>query len=385
MNTDIQIHSKIKVTDKSSIYYKWRGTVSDEILVSERIDGQPKPDVAEFVCALHYGDNAVKTNLKPEQIACVQKKFVDIEHIRETDEDLGNGVIRKNNIGAFEVGDTIQISEKIDGANASIAYNADEDRLEVFSRTNLLNGTDGLRGFKPYIETKFTNDTFKAYPDYVIFGEWCVSHTVQYEKSWYNVWRVYDIYDKQKKKNYLNQTDVKAFCAKYGLDYIHVLYEGPFVSWDHCRSFMNKHTYGDSQEGIVVKNQTKLDNDFIRFPKYLKIVNEKFKEHMQHKGKAKKEIDPEQLKLEAESRAKMETIVTEARVKKQILKCVDEGLVPEQIEPKHIGVIMKNVLKMTYDDICKEEPEVCKSVGALAGKLCSQIASDLVRKIIIGK
>ena len=383
MKTDIQIGSKIKVIDKQSPYFRWRGTVSAETLVAERVEGQPKPDVSSFSCTLHLDGKQNKVELKPEQIACIQKKFIDIEHIREEDIDLGNGVVRRSNVGAFEVGDQIQISEKIDGANASIAYNADEGKLEVFSRTNLLDSADGLRGFKAFVELKFKPDEFKAFPDYVIFGEWCVSHKCRYDQSWYNMWRVYDIWDKSK-KNYLSQDAVKAFCKEHDIEYIHVLYEGPFESWAHCRQFMDVKSYGGiEQEGIVVKNQTKLDRDDIRYPKYLKIVNDAFKESMVKKEK--KHIDPEQAKLDAENMAKMGSIVTDVRVKKLVMKCVDEGIVPVELEPKHIGALMKALPKMAFDDIVKEEPEVVKTVGALAGKLCSMLVAKHVKALVLGK
>lgn len=383
MKTDIQVGSKIKVIDKQSPYFRWRGTVSAETLVAERVEGQPKPDVSSFLCTLHLDGKHDKVELKPEQIACIQKKFIDIEHIREEDIYLGNGVVRRSNVGAFEVGDQIQISEKIDGANASIAYNADEGKLEVFSRTNLLDSADGLRGFKAFVELKFKPDEFKAFPDYVIFGEWCVSHKCRYDQSWYNMWRVYDIWDKSK-KNYLSQDAVKAFCKEHDIEYIHVLYEGPFESWAHCRQFMDVKSYGGiEQEGIVVKNQTKLDRDDIRYPKYLKIVNDAFKESMVKKEK--KHIDPEQAKLDAENMAKMGSIVTDVRVKKLVMKCVDEGIVPAELEPKHIGTLMKALPKMAFDDIVKEEPEVVKTVGALAGKLCSMLVAKHVKALVLGK
>ena len=50
------------------------------------------------------------------------KHFVDIEVLREKDEDLGGGLIKKGNAQAFNVGDVISITEKIDGSNASIEY-----------------------------------------------------------------------------------------------------------------------------------------------------------------------------------------------------------------------------------------------------------------------
>ena len=387
MNTDLQVGSKVKVIDKHSDYYRFRGTVVAEHLVAERTEGQPKPDVAFFICKLHsYLDNSIvveNVSLKPDQLDSIQKKFIDIEHIRRDDIDLGNGVVRKNNVAAFEVGDLIQISEKIDGANASVAWNEDEGKLEIFSRTNLLNGADGLRGFKPYIETKFDKYAFSKLKGLVIFGEWCVSHKVQYAKDWYNTWKVYDVYDKNA-KNYWPQAAVKQLCEDHGLEYIHALYEGPFISWDHCRSFMHANSYGNSQEGIVVKNQSKLCRSDIHWPKYLKIVNDEFKESMVKKAKEKRTIDPEQLKEEQEANALMASVVTEARISKLLLKLVDEGKLPKDLRPKDMATACKLIPKMAWEDVLKEEKEIVDKVGVYAGKACSKLAIAICRKIIIG-
>lgn len=385
MKFDFQVGSKIKVIDKKSPYYKWRGSITEELTQSSLF--MPNQyDIIGFICTIHQycltDTKNIKIEFKPDQIACIQKKFIDIEHIRENDIDLGNGIIRKNNISAFEIGDKIQISEKIDGSNASVAWNEDEGRLEVFSRTNILDGADGLRGFKAYVETRLDADGFKDFPDLVVFGEWCVSHKCRYEKSWYNVWRVYDIWSKSA-RNYMPQEFVKDFCRTHGLEYIHVLYEGPFVSWDHCRSFMGAKTYGGiEQEGIVVKNQTKLSREDIRLPKYLKIVNEAFKESMAKREK--KEIDPETKREMDEAKTLIASVVTEARVNKAILRLIDEGAVPAELTPQCMGAVMKRLPKAVFEDILKEEPETVKAAGAYAGKFCSALTAEFARKTIVG-
>lgn len=381
---DIQVGSKIKVVDKKSPYYRWRGSVSEMLTQANLIDPSAY-EVVGFICTIHQSPNSKteRVEMKPGQVACIQKKFIDIEHIREEDIDLGDGIVRKSNTSAFEVGDIIQITTKIDGANASIAYNADEGKLEVFSRTNILNGADGLRGFKAFIDTKFKPDEFTKFPDLVIFGEWLVPHKINnYEKCHFNNWHVYDIWSKTE-KNYLQQTFVKAFCEEHGLSYIEVLYEGPFISWDHCRSFMHASKYGPRQEGIVVKNQSKLDRDDIRFPKYLKIVNDEFKESMVKKEK--KPVDPEVKKEMDDAKSLMTRVVTEARVHKAILKLVDEGILPSELTPKCMGTVMKNLPAMIWEDVVKEENETVVAAGTYAGKFCSGLVAEFAKKIIIGK
>ena len=146
---------------------------------------------------------------------------------------------------------------------------------------------------------------------------------------------------------------------------------------------MDKKTYGGiEQEGIVVKNQTKLDAD-IRAPKYLKIVNDAFKESMAKKEK--KEVDPEVQKEMDNAKSLMASIVTEARVHKAILKLVDEGILPAELTPKCMGTVMKNLPAMIWNDVVKEENETVSAAGAYAGKFCSGLVAEHAKKLIIGK
>jgi hypothetical protein len=56
------------------------------------------------------------------------------------------------NTGAFLPGDIISITEKIDGANASIHYDKELDDLRCFSSRNELDFSNQLRGFLPYVQ-----------------------------------------------------------------------------------------------------------------------------------------------------------------------------------------------------------------------------------------
>ena len=241
-----------------------------------------------------------------------------------------------------------------------------------------------MRGFYDYVKTEVEPKTdWSIYKDFVFFGEWCVSHTCKYDKSWYNKWRVYDIWCKSA-GCYVSQERVKATCEQLGLEYIEELYYGPFISWDHCRSFLNKSAaYGSEQEGIVIKNQSKLGKEDNRAPAYLKIVNEKFKES-QHSKKEKKPVDPEVETAKAEAAKLAASIVTEARVRKLILKLVDEGKLQADLQPKDMGAVMKLLPKMCFDDCLKEEPETVKQLGEHAGKFIAAETAKHARKIVVG-
>ena len=400
---NFQEKTEVKVICKNCVGYGQRGTVIElnvdidgksinplvdkEQLKHAYIDGlEPK---MTWYARVKFADNDIG-RFRADELEPVQKKFIDIDYIREDDlvigkKDDGTDAIRPKNTGAFEPGDIIQITTKIDGANASIAWDETTGKLEIFSRTNLLNSPGALRGFYDYVKTEIEPKTdWSIYKDFVFFGEWCVGHTIKsYNKEWFNKWRVYDIWCKST-GCYVSQEQVKAICKQLSLNYIEELYYGPFISWDHCKSFLNKSiAYGPEQEGIVIKNQSKLNNENNKAPAYLKIVNECFKES-QHSKKDKKTLDPEAEAAKAEAVKLAASIVTEARVRKLILKLVDEGLVPAELQPKDMGAVMKQLPKCCFADCLKEESETVKQLGEFAGKFIAAEAAKQARKIVIG-
>lgn len=393
---NFQEKTEVKVIDNKHHLYSKRGVVTaingfdDNMqIICKPYSPENYPTKWEVIVKFHVGGWVKEFWDWPNQLEPVQKKFIDIDYIREDDlvlgkKEDGTDAIRPKNTGTFEVGDIIQITTKIDGANASIAYDETTGKLEIFSRTNLLDKPGDLRGFYDYIRSEVEPKTdWSKHPDLVIFGEWLVKHSVNYKNDCYNKWRVYDIWDKTLGR-YLPQSNVKEICKQLGLEYIEELYYGPFISWDHCRSFLTKSTaYGPEQEGIVIKNQSKLGKDDNRAPAYLKIVNEKFKES-QHSKKEKKPIDPAAEVAKAEAAKLAASIVTEARIRKLILKLIDEGKLPANLQPKDMGTVMKLLPKLAFEDCLKEEIESVKLLGEHAGKFISAEAAKLARKIVIG-
>lgn len=393
---NFQEKTEVKVIDNKHHLYSKRGVVTaingfdDNMqIICKPYSPENYPTKWEVIVKFHVGGWVKEFWDWPNQLEPVQKKFIDIDYIREDDlvlgkKEDGTDAIRPKNTGTFEVGDIIQITTKIDGANASIAYDETTGKLEIFSRTNLLDKPGDLRGFYDYIRSEVEPKTdWSKHPDLVIFGEWLVKHSVNYKNDCYNKWRVYDIWDKTLGR-YLPQSNVKEICKQLGLEYIEELYYGPFISWDHCRSFLTKSTaYGPEQEGIVIKNQSKLGKDDNRAPAYLKIVNEKFKES-QHSKKEKKPIDPAVEAAKAEAAKLAASIVIEARIRKLILKLIDEGKLPANLQPKDMGTVMKLLPKLAFEDCLKEEIESVKLLGEHAGKFISAEAAKLARKIVIG-
>ena len=306
------------------------------------------------------------------------KHFIDIENLRDTDIDLG-GITRERNDQAFRSGDIISITEKIDGSNASIRYDKETGTLVAFSRKQELSPINDLAGFYGFVQS-LNADDFANTPDYAIFGEWLRKNKITYNKENMLKWYVYSIYDTASEK-WLSQEDVKQFAQEHDLTYVHELYYGPFISWDHCRTFCQSPEYGDTQEGIVIRDLDALKREE-KFPHILKIVNESFKETQKSKIKV---IDPEKEKAKNEAAELMKSIVTRNRVEKMLLKLRDEGIIPDTLTPKEMGTIAKNMPSRIYEDCMKEEPEVMQACGEYAGKLCSSLTMAIVKELVLGK
>lgn len=320
---------------------------------------------------------AITVLIMLEDIVVKQKHYIDIENLREEDTD-----ITACNCSGFEKGDFIQITEKFDGSNACIAYNAEAGYLASFSRTRQLTYDNTLNGFWKFVNElpPQTVEVFELHADYRVFGEWNNKNRIVYNDTYkVNHFYVFDIFDVGLNE-WLPQNAVKEFVKEAGLEYIHVLYEGPFISWDHCRSFMNSPAYGEYQEGIVVKNQDKLHNNVDSGFFYLKIVNDGFKETI----KIPKRIPTaEESEAKAEGIRITESIVTRNRVEKMLFKLRDEGLLPEKLTPADMKDVAKALPKRIYDDCLKEEKESVMAAGEYLKKSCSSVAMKHAREILM--
>lgn len=305
-----------------------------------------------------------------------QKHFMDIQRVKH-----GNDGLTQPNTGGFEVGDIIQISEKWDGSNASIRYDAETGKLVAFSRKLELNYNQTLNGFWNYVQT-LNPAEYKDTPDYVIFGEWGIKNSIRYNADAYRKWYVYDIYDVSTQR-YLPQTEVKKFAEKHRLIYIHVLYEGEFVSWEHCMQFCNMPAYGEQQEGIVIKNQTKLNDLDNRNPFVLKIVNDCFSE-IKQKNHQQKVEDPHRIQAKAKAQEVVDMIVTKRRVEKELFKMRDEGILPVEIAPQDMKIVAQQLPKRIYEDCVKEEEELVISAGEFFSRLCNQKVMQFAKELILG-
>lgn len=295
-----------------------------------------------------------------------QKHFMDIERFKEKFEEC------------FMTGDHIVVQEKIDGANFSICYDEETDTVAAFSRKNPLNFKNNLRGAYEWSQ-KLDKNLVKEVlgNNKVLFGEWLVPHTIVYPKERYHNAYFYDVYDLEK-EGYLPQNEVKDIIDRLNLVYVPVFYDGEFTSWEDIRKFVGRTELGgELGEGVVVKNQTRLNDPNTKLPFYTKIVVEKFSEH-----KKQRIADPEKLAERERVNAIVETIVTRARVEKLLNKLIDEGIIAEDWDEHDMSTIAKNICKEVYNDCIKEELETVEQVGESFGKVSSSLSMRIVREML---
>ena len=288
------------------------------------------------------------------------KKYRDIERLKESNASL------------FEKGEPITITEKIDGANCGIRYDAEKDCIVAQSRKNILTPENNLRDFYFYAQ-KLDKEKVKALlgTDLILYGEWNVSHAVPYPDETRNKMYVFDLYSLSEER-YLNPKLAYDIAEQLGLPTVTTFYEGEFQSYEHCLSFVGKTALGgEFGEGVVVKG----DNKSIKF------VGEKFAE-TKH-SKIKKSLSPEEIEAKAKAEETVKSIVTEARINKELLKMIDEGILPVNWEGKDMGTIAKNLPKRIFADCIKEEPEGIDLIGGdRFGKICNHIVMTTARKLL---
>lgn len=296
------------------------------------------------------------------------KKYKDIERLKD------------KYAPAFKAGEHITITEKIDGANASIVVNED-GTLTACSRRNELNQNNTLQGFYDFVQTLDASIVSAALTNrYILFGEWLVKHTIRYPEDKMKQFYVFDVFDTETEQ-YMPWDFTKQIAEFIGLKTVPVFYDGPFISWEHIYSFVGKTEMGGEPtgEGVVIKSQDRLDNKFSGTPEYVKIVAKEFSEV--HQSKPQKEIDPAKVAAKQAAEDLAATIVTARRVEKAIQKLVEDGIVPEDWDEKSLGVIAKHLPRAVYNDCVKEEPETVAQIENF-GKICGSLTMKLAREAV---
>lgn len=165
----------------------------------------------------------------------------------------------------------VVIQEKIDGANTSVWI--DEGVIKMGSRTRLL-GEESFNGFCEYINAnQGIKNLLTDFPEYRLFGEWLVRHTISYNELAYKKFYLFDILADDK---WFDQKKVQDIAEIYGIAYPQVFFRG-VTNQESIKEFVGKSNIGDHGEGVVIKCAGFV-NKFGDHC-YAKVVTEKFKEN----------------------------------------------------------------------------------------------------------
>lgn len=265
---------------------------------------------------------------------------------------------------SFEKGDYIIIQEKIDGSNTH--FNTNGIEFNCYGNNFILNEVNNLQGYYQFVKNNFSKVTPKYY-DLDIYGEWLVPHHCEYPADMYGRFYVFDIMENGE---YWSQDKVKKFTKECGFDYAPILFKGPFTSWKDAMKYVGTTKMnGEKGEGIIIKNQSKLNRKDLPF--YTKIVDVEFQET----NKAREKVITIDMNKILEIEEKIEivaSIVTLARVRKIILKFVDSNLLNpnwKQMDTKYTYNIVRSAI---FKDCIKEENDIVTKVGKIFPKYCNK-------------
>lgn len=269
------------------------------------------------------------------------KKYMDVVRYGKSST---NGVIQE--------GDTISITEKIDGANSS--FRLDEENplgLSCYSRNNPLDEHNTLSGFYNWIVDNVLPIKDKLNPNYIYYGEWLVKHKVVYKDECYRKFYMFSVWDIEKGQ-YLSDEVVISEAERLGLKTTNYFYVGKYISFEHLMSFVGKSDMTlepNTGEGVVVKNVDYADKYGNQM--FVKLVSEKFAEVQKQKLPKNPNVTDKVTEL-------IRSVLTKPRVEKIMYKLVDEGSLKEDYAIEDMGIILKALGSRVYEDIMKEESDL---------------------------
>lgn len=271
----------------------------------------------------------------------------------------------------------VHVEEKIDGANASIWIDKRGD-ITCGSRNREL--SEGFNGLVDYVkENEQINKLMSDHPEYRLYGEWLVRHTISYNETSYNKFYLFDIaiaVDGEEAEEFLHKEQVMAIADEYGIPRPH--YHGKFTNpeLESLKDFVGKTTLGSVGEGIVLKN-----HDFVnKFGdlSYAKIVSESFKEDnaVTFGGNNKNSATYDEVYI-------TNKYMTLARVKKVMDKI--QPLIDERLDLKHIPRISNTC----YHDMLTEEVwEIQKKIHSVNFDVLKRIAKkkaiQIYKDVLLG-
>ncbi len=273
---------------------------------------------------------------------------------------------------------TVFVEEKIDGANTQI-WIGEDGLIHTGSRSKEL--TEGFNGFCAYVHMNEPIEKMLTdHPDYRLYCEWLVRHTLQYNELAYRKAYLLDIavHDLNTgEEKFVHSAEVRKIGESYGIPMPQLFAEMVDPTEEEIiKKYVGKTNLGTIGEGVVIKNPGFI-NKFGDI-QYGKIVTQAFKEDnaLVFGGNNKHSDTYWEIFI-------MNKYMTLERVQKIMHKI--QPMIDEPLGLQHTP----RIAGASYHDMMTEEIwEIAKKVGTIDFKALSRLvqkkAAQIYKEIITG-
>lgn len=271
-----------------------------------------------------------------------------------------------------------QLQEKVDGANSSIWLDNETGKIRLGTRTRMLPlEGDEFNGFVPYVMNHTgIQEVLTLHPNWRLYGEWLVKHTIDYKATAYRKFYLFDILVDD--SIWMAAEEVQTIAKEHGIEVVPMYgtIENPTV--EQLQAMVGKSEFGDRGEGIVIKNLS-FTNKFGETV-FAKLVHESFKEDNVVTFGGNNKFSDTYWEMWAVNK-----FMTLARVKKVMDKIQPQ--INERLDMKHIP----RIVNTAYHDMLTEEiwemqdkmPSVdFRALSRCAQKKAKQIYVDILNDSI---
>jgi len=282
--------------------------------------------------------------------------------------------------------DTLVIEEKVDGGNGS--FWIEEDGIIHFGSRNrdLTIENDDKAFARQQIQLKehlenLKKKKIKLNPDYIYYFEWMAKHTITYTSAPFVIGL--DI----RMKRAMNVDDFGFFLGRDArshefdrlkLENVPLIWRGKVSKLKklNIRELIQKSKYYDGcAEGIVIKNycrKSRAGNHQL----YAKLVRDEFKED-------NKAVFGSVRQTTSDTKKIIEEFITDARIKKAVLKFVKEESMPLNLKlmQKVPTYVIKDVLKEEFSMIYDKYKFIdFKEMKKIVPSMCLRIISEMMEE-----
>lgn len=263
----------------------------------------------------------------------------------------------------IQPGDKIIITEKLDGANASIRHF--DNTIHAYSRKQKVTPENNLRGFWEFSQKHET--LFRQLPEnLILFGEWLIPHSIAYHQDAYQKFYLFDVFDTDT-QTYLGINAAQSYKETLfhnvpDIQTVPILDHRSDVTEENmieiASSYFDQSALSATRkmEGVIFTDLTQMqrvDSHDSQGPIRVKIVDLAFKEHKRQHLKRDHVLSPEQQEL-AEYIA---SYITTARIQKRVFDLQDNGKIQKLNATAFKDGTNRIIAQTVLDDAISETPE----------------------------